>query len=84
LTLLRTGTLSNSDFLGSKNYRLANGTIVPSQTFRIHSLKVGDKVIENVTASTTNVEGSLLLGQSLLNRFQQVSFDYSRQVLVLE
>jgi TPR repeat protein len=50
-TLMRTGTLKQSDFLDQKTYRLADGSTVPSQTFRIRSLKVGNKVIENVNGS---------------------------------
>jgi Tfp pilus assembly protein PilF len=83
-TLMRTGTLRPEDFLGTQTYRLADGSTVPSKTFRIRSLKVGDKMIENVTGSMTNVQGSLLLGQSFLSRFRRVSFNYNRQVLELE
>jgi aspartyl protease family protein len=84
LTLMRTGTLKPDDFLGTQTYRMADGSTVPSKVFRIRSLKVGDKVIENVTGSMAGVEGSLLLGQSFLSRFGRVSFDYNRGVLVLE
>jgi clan AA aspartic protease (TIGR02281 family) len=84
LTLMRTGTLNAADFLGTKTYRLADGRTVPSQTFRIKSLKVGEKVLENVTGSVASVEGSLLLGQSFLRRFKSWSIDNQRQVLVLE
>jgi clan AA aspartic protease (TIGR02281 family) len=83
-TLRRTGTLSNADFLGTKTYVLADGSKMSAQTFRIKSLKIGDRVIENVTASTVPAEGSLLLGQSFLNRFKSWSIDNNRQVLVLE
>jgi aspartyl protease family protein len=84
MTLMRTGTLRDEDFLGTQTYVLADGSTVPSKTFRIRSLKVGDKFIENVTGSMANVNGSLLLGQSFLSRFGRVSFDYNRQFLVLE
>ena len=84
LVLTRTGTLQQSDFFGTTTYRLADGSTMPSQNFRIRSLKVGDRTIENVIGSTSKVEGSLLLGQSFLSRFSRVSFDYNRQVLVLE
>jgi hypothetical protein len=45
ITLMRTGTIKESDFLGQKTYMLADGSKVPSQTFRIRSLKVGDRVL---------------------------------------
>lgn len=84
LTLIRTGTLSEADFTGTTTYVLADGSKVPSQTFRIRSLKVGDKVLENVSGSVASVNGSLLLGQSFLSRFKSWSIDNERQVLVLQ
>jgi len=70
MTLMRTGTLRRADFLGEKTYVLADGSKVPSQTFRIRSLNVGNKVLENVNGSVASVQGSLLLGQSFLSRFK--------------
>ena len=84
LTLMRTGTIRSEDFLGSQTYRLADGSTVPSETFRIRSLKVGDREIENVTASVAKVEGSLLLGQSFLARFRSWSIDNERGLLLLK
>jgi predicted aspartyl protease len=84
MVLMRTGTLTISDFLGTQNYRLADGSVVPSKVFRIRTLMVGDRVIENVTGSMAGVEGSLLLGQSFLSRFTSWSIDNKRQVLVLQ
>lgn len=84
MTLIRTGTLSDQDFVGEQIYRLADGSTVKSKTFRIRRLKVGDKVVDNVMASVANVNGSLLLGQSFLSRFKSVKFDYAQGMLVLE
>jgi clan AA aspartic protease (TIGR02281 family) len=81
--LVRLGTLAPGDVLGSKDYRLADGSILSSQTFQIRSLRVGDTVLRNVTGSTAPVHGGLLLGQSFLSRFRSWSIDNGRQVLVL-
>ena len=83
LTLMRTGTLRSEDFLGFQTYTLADGSTTPSDTFRIRTLKVGDREIENVTGSVAKVEGSLLLGQSFLTRFRSWSIDNERGVLLL-
>jgi predicted aspartyl protease len=83
LTLIRAGTLDNSDFIGSADYVLADGSIMPSKKFRIRSLKVGDLTVENVSGSIAPARGSLLLGQSFLSRFKSWSIDNVRQVLVL-
>jgi predicted aspartyl protease len=84
LTLIRTGTISHNDLLGKQSYTLADGSTVSSSRFRIRSLKVGDRVLENVIAGTTPVSGSLLLGQSFLGRFRSWSIDNGRGVLVLD
>ena len=82
--LVRTGTISDKDFLGKQTYRLADGSTVPSPTFRIRSLRVGDRVLENVTGSVAPGSGGLLLGQSFLSRFRSWSIDNERMILVLD
>jgi len=84
LTLIRTGTIASTDFLGEQTYLLADGSTIPSKTFRIRSLKVGDKTLEGVVGSVAPVHGSLLLGQSFLNRFKSWSIDNDKHALVLE
>jgi predicted aspartyl protease len=83
MTLVRTGTITESDFLGNQTYRLADGSTVPSRRFVIRSLKVGDRVLEDVTGGIAPVAGSLLLGQSFLSRFKSWSIDNQRQALIL-
>ena len=83
MTLLRTGTITNSDFLGTQKYRMADGSTVPSQQFMIRSLKVGDRILENVTGSIAPIQGGLLLGQSFLRRFKSWSIDNQKEALVL-
>ena len=84
LTLIRTGSLSTDDFLGNETYRLADGSTTPSQTFNIRELRVGDRTLHNVRARIAPVEGSLLLGQSFLSRFESWSIDNRRRALVLK
>jgi clan AA aspartic protease (TIGR02281 family) len=84
MTLVRTETIADGDFLGKQAYTLADGSTVPSQRFVIRSLKVGDRLLENVTGSIAPVAGSLLLGQSFLSRFKSWSIDNQRQALILQ
>lgn len=83
LTLIRTGTLNNDAFIGENTYRLADGSTTKSRTFRLQSLKVGGQTVEGVIGSIAPVQGSLLLGQSFLNRFKSWSIDNSTHSLVL-
>jgi TPR repeat protein len=82
-TLMRMGKLKESDYLGAKTYVLADGSTFPAQTFRIRSLKVGNKVLENVNGSIASVKGGLLLGQSFLSRFKSWSVDNTKHALLL-
>lgn len=83
-TLMRAGTILNTDVIGEQVYVLADGSRTKSLKFRIRSLKVGDRVLENVTGSIAPTKGSLLLGQSFLSRFKSWSIDNNRHALVLE
>jgi clan AA aspartic protease (TIGR02281 family) len=84
MTLLRTGTLHSTDFLGKERYVLADGSTLSGVVFRIKSLKVGDRVLEDVKGSVAPASGSLLLGQSFLRRFRSWSIDNARGVIVFE
>jgi predicted aspartyl protease len=84
LTLMRTGTIKKSDFIGTEKYRLADGSAVESGTFIIRSLKVGDRTVTDVRASIADVNGPLLLGQSFLKRFKSWSQDNLAHELILE
>jgi clan AA aspartic protease (TIGR02281 family) len=83
-TFKRTGTIKDSDILGQKTYVLADGSKSQLVTFRIRSLKVGNRVLENVTGSVAPSGGPLLLGQSFLGRFKAWSIDNTNHKLVLE
>jgi hypothetical protein len=82
-TLVRAGTISNTDFVGTQTYRLPDGSTMPSTRFRIRSLKVGNTVVEKVTGAVAPTKGSLLLGQSFLSHFKSWSIDNTVHVLVL-
>ena len=84
LTLWRAKTITDSDFLGVQTYILADGSTLPSLRFVIRSLTIGDKTVQNVTASVAAVNAPLLLGQSFLGRLKSWSIDNNSQVLNLE
>lgn len=82
-TLIRTKTITDQECLGQHTYVLADGSKVPSQQFRIRSLKVGNKTVENVVASIASVNGEILLGQSFLSKFKSWSVDNEAHTLDL-
>jgi hypothetical protein len=82
-TLMRTKTITDEDFLGEQTYVLADGSKVPSHQFRIRSLKVGNKTVENVVGSIASVKATILLGQSFLSKFKSWSVDNEQHTLIL-
>jgi predicted aspartyl protease len=84
LTLYGTGTLIDSDFLGTAAYMLADGSTIPSARFIIRALQVGNRTIHNVEASIADVNGPLLLGERFLTRFHSWSIDNSKNALILK
>jgi clan AA aspartic protease (TIGR02281 family) len=82
-TLRRKGTIQDADIIGEQTYVLANGSTQKTFTFTIRSLRVGDIVIENVRSGVAPLQGSLLLGQSFLERFESWSVDNAKHVLLL-
>ena len=83
LTLLRTGTIKETDFLPGATYVLADGSKLKSPRFMIRSLKIGQHSITNVSASVGNVPSTPLLGQSLLAKLGTWGIDNQRQVLII-
>src|SRR6266403_1865654 len=83
LTLYRTGTIRDTDFLPGQTYRLADGSQVNSSRFVLRSLKIGQRRIVNVAASIGSVSSSLLLGQSFLEKLGAWGIDSQKQVLTI-
>ncbi|MGD0764347.1 MAG: retroviral-like aspartic protease family protein [Roseiarcus sp.] len=83
-TLIRTNTINNDDMIGQEAFQLADGSKALQTTFRIRTLKVGDRELHNVTATVAPERADLLLGQSFLSRFKSWSIDNERHVLLLK
>jgi hypothetical protein len=83
MTLIRAKTIVLSDFLPGGTYVLADGTRLESARFTIRLVRIGDHVIQNVSASIGDVTSHLLLGQSVLERLGRWSLDSRRGVMVL-
>jgi predicted aspartyl protease len=82
-TLFRTGTIKESDFIGTQTYKLGDGTEVPSVRFRLRSLRIGEISVENIVAGLAPAKGNLFLGQSFLGHFRFWAIDNSKYELTL-
>ena len=83
LTLIRAGTLSREDFIGTGHYIMANGSEEIQDRVVIHEVQVGDHTATDVPAFVSSTASSPLLGESFLSKFGTVTIDYNRLVLIL-
>src|SRR6516164_2295608 len=82
-TLTRTGTVTESDFIGTGTAVLADGSKHASDSYVLHEVRVGDHIVRNVVASVVSVNGAALLGQSFLSKLPAWSIDNTREALVI-
>jgi len=82
-TLLRSGTILESDFLPGDDYTLADGSLFHGYRFLLRHLQIGDYAVDDVVAVVSPATGSLLLGQSFLKRLASWSIDNKRNVLII-
>ena len=81
--LMKSGTMTGTDLLGSKTYMLADGTMLKEKIYRMASVRIGGIVMHDVTVRIAGGNSSLLLGQSFLRRLKSWSMDNARQVMII-
>ena len=82
-TLTRAGAISTADFIGTKTYVLADGSKLPGEAFIVHQLRVGTRVLKDITAHVIPVQGRPLLGQSFLSRVSAWTIDNKQHALII-
>ena len=82
LTLWRSGTITQSDFLPGGVYRLADGSLIPSQRFTIRKLTIGEKEFRNISASIGSIQSVPILGMNVLQLLGSYEIDHQRHVLM--
>jgi clan AA aspartic protease (TIGR02281 family) len=81
--LLRSGTVTQKDFVGTSTYMLADGSMLPSARFILHTVRIGNHVVRDVVASVGPAGGTLLLGQSFLSKLPSWTIDNAHHALIL-
>jgi aspartyl protease family protein len=80
-----TGTLNQDDVIGEESFSDANGDISSGMVVKLKSVKIGDRVLNNVQALIVpNDKAPLLLGQTALAQFGKISIDYQKGTISFE
>jgi clan AA aspartic protease (TIGR02281 family) len=82
-SLIANGTVAESDVLGFGTAELADSSMYLTARVRLRELRIGNTVVNDVTAAVSPGLTQPLLGQSFLQRFATVTFDNRRHVLIL-
>jgi len=84
LTLIRSGTLTKANYIGTAQFGIADGSEVKGIKFKLASLQVGNQTLTDVVASVMPSDTATpLLGLSFLSRFQSWSIDNNSGMLKL-
>lgn len=82
LTLVRGGTVSESDILEGAHFVDANGDVNKFVRFRIRNIKIGSHELTNVEAAVGNsMDASSLLGLSVIRKLGKVELDFMNNTL---
>lgn len=83
--LLKQGTLTEDDIIGTANFSDANGDITEGTIINLKTVKIGNVTLSNIQASVVpNSVAPLLLGQSAFEKFGKISIDYKKGEITLE
>lgn len=73
--MLENGYLIESDFKGTTQSILADGSVVDNVVVNLRSVEIAGQTIENVSAIVSSQNAPLLLGQSVIQQLGRVSID---------
>lgn len=80
----RNGTLTEADFMGQHRFILADGRTMQQRVFRLRTLQIGDRAMENVLATMGAPKSRALLGQSFLRRLNWWKIDNVKNAIEFE
>jgi clan AA aspartic protease (TIGR02281 family) len=80
--LISAGSLTRADYVTTRTYKLADGSVRSQKVYRLRSLQVGTLVVRDILCTISN-DDSGLLGQSFLSKARDWAMDNRRHVLTL-
>ncbi|MEY2703141.1 MAG: hypothetical protein RLY43_1779 [Bacteroidota bacterium] len=85
ITLYKQGTLTEDDILETQSFQDATGTISNGTKIILREVKIGNQILENIEALVvSNFQAPLLLGQSALERFDNIRIDNKNQQIIFD
>jgi aspartyl protease family protein len=83
--LYRQGTLTKDDILDKEYFQDATGRISVGTKINLRTVKVGNRILQNIQATViNNPNAPLLLGQSVLENFGKIEIDYIKGEIIFK
>lgn len=75
--------INDSNYLGVGEYEMANGTIDSCKRYLVNNVRIGKFYINNITVAVTDKGKRIIVGKSLLNKFNKWVLDNKNNQLIL-
>ena len=83
--LVKQGAITIDDITGQSSYLDASGNVNIGTTINLKEVKVGTKILTNITANVVdNEQAPLLLGGSVLREFGTITIDQNKEAIIFE
>ena len=80
--LLDKKLITKSDYIASKSFSIADGSIVNAKGVVLDNIVIGGYKVNNVVAYIAD-EGGMLCGMGLMNKFKNWEFDKEQSMLTI-
>lgn len=77
------GIITDSSYLGTTEYEMANGILDTCRRYKIDGVKIGKFKINNVIAAVSDKAKNILIGKTILNKFTSWVLDNRNNYLIL-
>ncbi len=85
MKMLKDGAITKNDFEGDVNKILSEGSIVDRAVFYVKEMRIGNKTINDVTATVMhNLTVPAMMGESVLRAFGKFRLDKDKSELIFE
>lgn len=75
--------INDSNYLGIREYEMANGSIDTCKSYKINEVKIGHFSVDNITIAVSEKGKKLIAGKALFNKFRYWFLNNQRSELIL-
>ena len=81
--LKKENALSQSNYIGTGEYEMANGMIDTCRKYMINNLQIGKFSVDNIVVAITDKGKRIIVGKALLNKFSKWILNNEENKLIL-